>query len=45
VKYRVTVVVEVEAVSSDAAINLAEDALASYKIVDFDLVESEAEDA
>jgi hypothetical protein len=44
VKFEVTVVVTVEAVSKDAAINLAEDALSSYKIADFELVESEAEE-
>ncbi len=44
-RYEVTITVSVEAVSKEAAINLAEDALISYTSADFELIVSEAEEA
>ena len=44
-RYTVVVTISVEAVSEDAAINLVEDALASYKSADFELIDSVAEEA
>jgi hypothetical protein len=44
-RYTVTVTVSVEAVSEDAAVNLVEDALASYQAADFELIDSVAEEA
>ena len=43
-RYTVTVVVTVEAVSEDAAINLVEDACQSYKAADIEIVSSDAEE-
>lgn len=44
-RYTVVITVTVEAVSEDAAINLAEDALNGYKSADFEIIESVAEEA
>lgn len=44
-RYTVVITVSVEAVSEDAAINLAEDALNSYKAADFEIIDSVAEEA
>jgi len=44
-RYTVTVIVSVEAVSEEAAINLVEDALNSYRSADIEIDSSEAEAA
>jgi hypothetical protein len=44
-RYTVVVTVSVEAVSEDAAITLVEDALNSYSVADFELIDSVAEEA
>ena len=43
-RYTVTIVVTVEAVSEDAAINLVEDACNSYKAADIEVISSDAEE-
>ena len=43
-RYTVVVTVSVEAVSEDAAINIVEDAINSYRSADMELVESVAEE-
>lgn len=44
-RYLVTIQVSVEAISEEAAINIVEDAVNSYKSADIEVVESEAEEA
>jgi hypothetical protein len=44
-RYNVTIIVSVEAVSEDAAINIVEDAVNSYRSADIEVITSEAEEA
>ena len=44
-RYTVTIVVSVEAVSEDAAINIVEDAINGYQSADMEIIDSVAEEA